>query len=270
MKKLTAYEGHSFTDLRMVDLLAWSTAIYSAGLATSQLLRQWPSWSRCQNTHARYEVNAELHRMPTAGGQYHWTYLLAPQSSRKFISYVTGINVKKLLLSKSWHFSGWQTVVAWQAAVASSSYLGGTILQGLLVLNYPEYGFQRWHGTLLLYALVAIGVFSNTFLARYLPKIEGAILGFHVAGIFVIIVPLIYLSPRWAADDVFTQFLSLGGYKNDGLAFFIGLVTTVFAFVGKFESLDNIKLTQPCHQVPMEQYTCARRSTMLLQSYLVL
>lgn len=177
---------------------------------------------------------------------------------------------RNIILSKRLLFLGWQTVVAWQAAVASSSYLGGTILQGLLVLNHPDYGFQRWHGTLLLYALVAIGVVFNTLFARYLPEIEGAILGFHVAGIFVIIIPLIYLSPRWAAEDVFTQFLSLGGYENKGLAFFIGLVTTVFAFVGRSESLDNEKMTLTCHQVLMERYTCVKKSIMLLQSYPVL
>lgn len=29
-------------------------------------------------------------RAPTAGGQYHWTYLLAPREWRTFLSYVTG------------------------------------------------------------------------------------------------------------------------------------------------------------------------------------
>ena len=29
-------------------------------------------------------------RAPTAGGQYHWVSMLAPHSSRKFFSYVTG------------------------------------------------------------------------------------------------------------------------------------------------------------------------------------
>jgi hypothetical protein len=28
--------------------------------------------------------------IPTAGGQYHWVSLLAPASSRKFLSYITG------------------------------------------------------------------------------------------------------------------------------------------------------------------------------------
>lgn len=29
--------------------------------------------------------------VPTAGGQYHWVSLLAPRSSKKFFSYVTGM-----------------------------------------------------------------------------------------------------------------------------------------------------------------------------------
>jgi choline transport protein len=34
---------------------------------------------------------AELVSMwPTAGGQYHWTYMLAPESWKTVLSYVTG------------------------------------------------------------------------------------------------------------------------------------------------------------------------------------
>jgi len=57
---------------------------------------------------------------------------LAPQSIRKPLSYITG----------------WLLVLAWQADLASCAYLGGTIIQGLMVLNYPDYDFQRWHARL--------------------------------------------------------------------------------------------------------------------------
>lgn len=30
-------------------------------------------------------------RAPTSGGQYHWTYMLAPESCRKFFSYIMGM-----------------------------------------------------------------------------------------------------------------------------------------------------------------------------------
>lgn len=31
-------------------------------------------------------------RAPTSGGQYHWAAMLAPYSSHKFLSYITGIS----------------------------------------------------------------------------------------------------------------------------------------------------------------------------------
>ena len=30
-------------------------------------------------------------RAPTSGGQYHWTFMLAPASCRKFFSYIMGM-----------------------------------------------------------------------------------------------------------------------------------------------------------------------------------
>ena len=73
---------------------------------------------------------AEMNSMwPSAGGQYHWTAELAPDTIRKPLCYITG----------------WLLVLAWQADLASCAYLGGTIIQGLAVLNYPSYEFQHWH-----------------------------------------------------------------------------------------------------------------------------
>jgi choline transport protein len=81
------------------------------------------------------------------------------------------------------------TVIGWQAALASSACLGGIMIQGLLVLNYPQYIFERWHGTLLLYSLLAIGLLVNTWLARLLPNIEVLVLAIHVIGFFLRIDP---------------------------------------------------------------------------------
>lgn len=152
---------------------------------------------------------------PTAGGQYHWTFLFAPNSTRNFMSFITG----------------WQSVLAWQACLASAAYLGGTMIQGLLVLNYPNYVFQRWQGTLLLFAVIFLAMFFNTYLAKHLPKVEGAVLILHILGYFGILITLTYLAPHGNPHDVFVLFLSSGGY-NDGTAFFVGLITTVFAFLG--------------------------------------
>ena len=154
-------------------------------------------------------------RAPTAGGQYHWTFLFAPKSCRNFLSFITG----------------WQSVLSWQACLASAAYLGGTIIQGLLVLNYPNYDFKRWHGTLLLYAVILLAMLFNTYLAKQLPKVEGAVLIVHVVGFFGVLITLVYLAPHGNSRDVFVKYLANGGYDN-GTSFFVGLITTVFAFLG--------------------------------------
>lgn len=85
------------------------------------------------------------------------------------------------------------TVISWQAVLASSAFFGGTIIQGLLVLNYERYFFQMWHGTLLFYAIFALSLFVNTVLARLLPKIESMVLSIHVIEFFGISIKYILL-----------------------------------------------------------------------------
>lgn len=124
------------------------------------------------------------------------------------------------------------TVISWQAALASGAFLGGTMIQGLLVLNHPSYNYHRWHGTLLFYLIIVIALFVNTYLARQLPKIETMVLIIHVMGFFGILVPLVYLAPQGNAGDVFATLSDSGGWSSDGLSFFIGLSTSMFAFIG--------------------------------------
>ncbi|KAE9377008.1 amino acid transporter [Stipitochalara longipes BDJ] len=154
--------------------------------------------------------------MPLSGGQYHWVSILAPARWAKFLSYITG----------------WVTIIGWQAGQASVAFLAASIIQGLTILNYPDYNATRWQGTLIFYAVIAVVVFINTYLARWLPKIEGMILILHIVGFFVILIPLVYLAPHGSASDVFATFLNTGAWQTDGLSFFVGLITSVFSFLG--------------------------------------
>ena len=131
--------------------------------------------------------------------------------------------------------AGWMTIISWQALCAGAAYVSGTMVQGLLVLNYPNYLYERWHGTLLFYAVILFALFVNTYLGRFLPQIESVVLLFHVLGFFGILIPLTYLSPHQSADFVFTQFLNVGGWSTQGLSFFVGLVSAMNSFPGKFK-----------------------------------
>ena len=79
---------------------------------------------------------------------------------------------------------GWMCVLGWQTSCASSAYISGTQIQGLVVMNYPNYVPQAWHGTLLTLAVSAFSVLFNTVLARKLPLIEALVLIIHIFGFF--------------------------------------------------------------------------------------
>ncbi|KAF5867535.1 putative gaba permease protein [Botrytis fragariae] len=154
--------------------------------------------------------------MPLSGGQYHWVSILAPKSHAKFLSYMTG----------------WLTVIGWQAGQASVAFLCATLIQALVILNHPTYVPERWQATLIFYAVLAFILFVNTYLARWLPKIEGFVLCVHILGFFGILIPLVYLAPHGKPSDVFATFINGGGWSSNGTSFFIGLITSVFSFLG--------------------------------------
>ena len=100
------------------------------------------------------------------------------------------------------------------------------------MLNYPAYTFERWHGTLLFYAMNFFALFVNTYLSRQLPMLEGLVLVFHVLGFFAILIPLVYLASHSTASEVFGTFVNNGGWSTQGLSFFVGLNTSTYALLG--------------------------------------
>ncbi|KAM5469156.1 hypothetical protein MauCBS54593_004508 [Microsporum audouinii] len=179
---------------------------------------------------------AEMASMaPTAGGQYHWISEFAPRSSQKFLSY----------------FIGWLCVLGWQAGTASSCFLAGTEIQGLVILNYDNYHPERWHGTLMAIAVIALCALFNTVLAKRLPLIEGVVLILHVAGFFAILIPLWILAPRSSSKDVWTKVEDAQGWGSKGLASLVGIITPVVSLLGAdaathmSEELKNASKTLP-------------------------
>ena len=176
-----------------------------------------------------------MHRAPTAGGQYHWVSLLAPKSNQKVLSYITGNGTYspiKGFLQQSDFYSGWLTVAGWQANVASSAYVSGTLIQGFIEVLYPDYSPMLWHATLLLYGALALSIFTTTVVGTALPRIESTLLVIYTLGFFGVLVPLVYLGPHGSASEVFTTFNNGGGWSSQGLSFFVGISGNAFAFLG--------------------------------------
>lgn len=131
-------------------------------------------------------------------------------------------------------FTGWLTTIAWIATVAAECYIAGTMIQGLIVLNYPEYVFNPLHGTLLSWASIVVAIFTNAVVNSALPRIEGLILILHILGFFGILIPFVYMAPHTSASGVFNNVLNEGKWSTQSLSFCVGLIGSVAEFVGKF------------------------------------
>ena len=160
---------------------------------------------------------AEMASMaPTTGGQYHWVSELAPAHAQKYLSYVVG----------------WLCTLGWQVGNAAIGYLAGTIIQGLVILNNPDYAPKQWEGTLIIWAVLTFSLLFNTFFASKLPMIEGIILVLHILGFFAVLIPLWVLGTPAPAHDVFFTFQDGGGWGNQGLSCLVGMLSAVFTFLG--------------------------------------
>ncbi|KAI6820140.1 amino acid transporter-like protein [Hortaea werneckii] len=153
---------------------------------------------------------------PTSGGQYHWVSEFAPPASQKILSYIVG----------------WLCFTGWQCAITSITFLAGSTIQGLIILNDPTYVPKQWHATLLIIALTVFSIFFNTVLAKKLPLVEGLLLVLHVLGLFAIIITLWVLAPRADAYTVWTEFTNGGNWNSDGTATLVGLAAPIISLIG--------------------------------------
>ena len=130
------------------------------------------------------------------------------------------------------------TVLAWIAGVAVAPFFVSTQITGLLVLNYPNYVHQRWHDTLLMWAIVLVPLLSNIWGRRLLAPLE--VLGgiFHIVMYPIMLIVIICLGTRNTSDFVWkTKVHDLSGWSNYGIAFSLGLISSVFPLGGKSPSL---------------------------------
>lgn len=142
---------------------------------------------------------------------------MAPPSCAKFLSYI----------------GGWVTLIAWHSAAASILFLDATIVQNLAALGNPSYVPQRWHVTLIMYGLIAVGLVVNTYLCRMLSKFEAAILLLHIFGFFVVLIVLVYLTPvKLPTEEVFGTFVNGGGWSSNSLSFLVGSIGSMYSFGG--------------------------------------
>ncbi|KAG8625455.1 hypothetical protein KVT40_007206 [Elsinoe batatas] len=149
---------------------------------------------------------------PTAGGQYHWVSEFAAPAWQQPLSYC----------------AGWITTLCWQAAVASSPYTVGGLIQAIIGVLNPDYGFDRWHGFLLAVACTCFTSTINIYGANLLPAMQNIVFTLHVFAFIAIVAVMWILGPHVDGYSAMNTFENLGGWGSIATAAMIGQISSIY------------------------------------------
>jgi choline transport protein len=155
-------------------------------------------------------------------------------------------------------------VLGWQTGIAITAFLAGGQIQGLLILNNPNYVPERWHGTLLIIAVATFAIVFNTLLARKLPLVEGIVLVLHIFGFFAVFITMWVLGPRSPTSEVFGSFQDNAGWGSVGLSVLVGQLAPVLSLLGADAATHmSEELRDASHTLPRAMiWTAAVNSTL--------
>ncbi|KAH8725196.1 amino acid/polyamine transporter I [Phaeosphaeriaceae sp. PMI808] len=154
---------------------------------------------------------------PIAGGQYHWTGILAPRAWSRGLSYCCGA----------------LNVFSWIATCAGITIVAPQIFLGMMVFWSPEFEPKQWHAFLLYQGANSMILLYNIYLLK-------RTIWIHDVGFFlsitsflgVMITSLARTAPNFhPSEAVWGTFINQSGWV-DSVAFLAGLVNPNYMYAG--------------------------------------
>ncbi|KAH8705821.1 amino acid/polyamine transporter I [Talaromyces proteolyticus] len=153
---------------------------------------------------------------PTAGGQYHFTSLLAPKRYSRSLSYACGI----------------VSAFSWISLSAAVAILNAQLLIAIAVIWNPDYAPQAWHYFLIYQTLAFLLLLSNLFVIKRAPWLHDIGFILTLTSFIVILITCISCSNhKQPSDFVWKTWINETGWP-DGICFLTGLVTPAFMYAG--------------------------------------
>lgn len=172
---------------------------------------------------------------PHPGGQYYWAAQLAPQRTRRGISYLVGV-------------LSWSGVVV---TCASGTLAIPSMIFGMVILRDPTFVIKPWM-MFVGYQITNIAIFSLNLFERLLPKFSLFNMWWSVVSVIVIFVAVLAASPtKQPAEFVFEEFINDSGWDSKGVAFLTGMLGSNWGFT----NLDAVthmaeELPNPTRTIP--------------------
>ncbi|PKY00619.1 amino acid transporter [Aspergillus campestris IBT 28561] len=154
---------------------------------------------------------------PTAGGQYHWTSILAPKSTNRALSY----------------FCGAANIFGWLSICTGVVIQPGQFISAMVVFFNPDFEPQAWHIFLIYQAVNILILLYNIYLMKRTSWIHDV--GFVVSlSLFIIItITCATRAPGHNSSTfVWTNFVNDSGWSSDGIVFLTGLANPNFMYAG--------------------------------------
>ncbi|KAK6465117.1 amino acid/polyamine transporter I [Scheffersomyces coipomensis] len=153
--------------------------------------------------------------IPSAGGQYVWSRVLAPKKYSSFLAYLCGS-------------------FAWAGSVFTCSSMAIAIAQeimGFWVLNNPDHVVKKWQ-LFIIYQLVNIFIALFNCYGKWLPYLGTGCLYVSIFSYVVITITVLVCSRGnyQSADFVFSKFENQTGWSSSGIAFIVGLINPNWSF----------------------------------------
>ncbi|KAI5480288.1 glycoside hydrolase family 16 protein [Pseudohyphozyma bogoriensis] len=158
------------------------------------------------------------------GGQYDWSYALAPSRYRVGFSY----------------FTGWFSTAGWVALAASGSSLCANFLFDVVSLWYGDFELQPYQTFLVYLAFTIFALALNLFGVKLLPYLDKGGLYWSLAGFAIVSITLLSCQsgdyqPR---SFVFGTWINTTGWPT-GIAFILGLLQSTFGLCG-FDAVTHL------------------------------
>ncbi|KIW04345.1 uncharacterized protein PV09_04635 [Verruconis gallopava] len=154
---------------------------------------------------------------PTAGGQYHWTNILAPKAWSRSLSY----------------WCGSANLFGWIATSAGVAIIPPQLIAAIVISYDPSYVVERWHIFLMFQALNVSFTLYNIFLLKRAAWIHDVGFVIGLVGFFVIFITCLVRSPtKQSSEFVWATFQNNSGWSSDGVVFLTGLVNANYIYSG--------------------------------------
>ncbi|KAF5641399.1 choline transporter [Fusarium sp. NRRL 52700] len=181
---------------------------------------------------------------PSAGGQYHFMYILAPEKYKRFSAFIIG----------------WMSVLAWWFATCAGLSLVAVSSTGLAAFIHPSYTPKNWHIYLCYLGVASISVFPIFAFPKSVPKITTGSMYLSLGGFVAWFVVLLATKSRTNdASFVLASDQGSSGW-NSGTAWILGITNAMYNYGG---SDSPIHIAEEMHS-PGRKLPIVMNSTMLI------